>query len=201
MLDALQVAQFKIDTLMVFWLLSSEATAGYETAYRLLEVCRLAIRPLATIGFPVCALLRQQWAAARDYGMKIILLAAAIGVGVLLIGVLNPERIMVMIWGPAYAGMGGGLRILFVSAPFVFVDMIGVMIATAMGEERQLMRWMALATLFNVATNAIAIPRLGTEGAAWTTLATEILIAACLAFTIRRAARKALLLSVTTEPC
>jgi len=202
-LEALQVVQFKIDTLMVFWLLSSEAAARYETAYRLLEVCRLAIRPLATIAFPVCALLfaRQQWAAARDYGTKIVLLAAALGVGVLLIGLLDPERIMVTIWGPAYAGTGGLLRILFLSAPLVFVDLIGVMIATALGEERQLMRLMALATLFNVATNALAIPRLGPEGAAWTTLATELLITGCLAMTIRRAVRKAHLPSATTEPC
>ena len=74
-LEALQVAQFKIDTLMVFWLLSSKAAAQYETAYRLLEVGRLAIRPLAAIAFPVLALLvaRRQWGEARDYGAKILL--------------------------------------------------------------------------------------------------------------------------------
>ena len=202
-LEALQVVQFKIDTLMVFWILSSEAAARYETAYRLLEGCRLAIRPLATIAFPVCAVLfaRQQWAAARDYGIKVVLMAAAIGFGVLLVGLVNPEGLMVTVWGPAYAGTGGLLRILFLSAPLVFVDLVGVMIAMALGGERQLMGLMALATLFNVAANAIAIPRWGPEGAAWMTLATEFLITASLALTIRRTVRKAFLPSVTTEPC
>ena len=201
-LEALQVAQFKIDTLMVFWILSSEAAAHYETAYRLLEVGRLAIRPLAAVAFPVCATLfaRHQWAAARDYSARVMLLAAGIGFGVLLIGVVNPEWIMLTLWGPAYAGTGGILRILFLSAPLVFGCLVGVMVATALGQERRLMRLMGAATLFNVATNLIAIPRLGAEGAAWTTLATEMLITLGLALAIRRGARAALLPAVTTEP-
>jgi O-antigen/teichoic acid export membrane protein len=194
-LEALQVVQFKIDTLMVFWILSAEAAAHYETAYRLLEVSRLAIRPLATIAFPVCALLiaRQDWTAARDYGAKVALAATAVGLAVTLAGLLGPEWIMVTVWGPAYAGTGGVLGILCLSAPLVLVALVGVMVANAMGQERRLMSLMALATVFNVSTNAIAIPWLGTEGAAWTTLVTEILIVAGLAMTIRRALRAALL--------
>ena len=80
-LEALQLVQFKIDTLRVFWILSSEAAAQYETAYRLLEVSHLAIRPLSTIAFPICALLiaRHDRTAARDYGTKFVSIAAAIG--------------------------------------------------------------------------------------------------------------------------
>lgn len=192
-LEALQVAQFKIDTLMVFWILSSKAAAQYETAYRLLEVGRLAVRPLATIAFPGFAslLARQQWTAARDYGVKIILLAAATGCGVVLIGLIGAESIMVTVWGSAYAGTGVILRILFLSAPLVFIDLVGVMLAMALGQERWLMLLMGLATVFNVAANSIAIPQWGPEGAAWITLATEILITCGAALAIRRGVRSA----------
>jgi O-antigen/teichoic acid export membrane protein len=189
-LEALQLVQFKIDTLMVFWILSSEAAAQYETAYRLLEVSRLAIGPLATIAFPVCALLiaRQDWRAARAYGTKVVGIAAAIGLGVMLAGLVGPEWIMVTVWGSAYAGTGAILRVLLLSAPLVFVNLVGIMVANAMGQERRLMWLMAFATICNITMNAIAIPRWGAEGAAWTTLITEIVILIGLAATVRRAA-------------
>lgn len=193
-LEALQVVQFKIDTLMVFWLLSSEAAAHYETAYRLLEVSRLAVRPLAVITFPVCAALvaQQNWAAARDYGAKTTLAAAAIGCGVMLFGQINPEWIVVTVWGSDYAGTGGILRVLLLSAPLVFVGLLGVTVAIAMGEERRLMILMGSATVFNVTMNFVAIPWLGPIGAAWTTLATEVLIIAGIVKIVRRAMRQRL---------
>ena len=193
-LEALQVVQFKIDTLMVFWILSSEAAAQYETAYRLLEVSRLAVRPLAVITFPVCAALvaQQNWAAARDHGVKTTLAAASIGVVIMLVGQTNPEWIVVTVWGSAYAGTGGILRVLFLSAPLVFVGLLGVTVANAMGQERRLMILMGLATVFNVTMNFFAIPWLGPVGAAWTTLATEVLIVAGLVQVVRRAMRESL---------
>lgn len=191
-LEALQVVQFKIDTLMVFWLLSSEAAAHYETAYRLLEVSRLAVRPLAVITFPVCAALvaQQNWVAARDYGARTTLAAAAIGCGVMLFGQINPEWIVVTAWGSAYASSGGILRVLLLSAPLVFVGLLGVTVANAMGQERRLMMLMGGATVFNVTMNFVAIPWLGPVGAAWTTLATEGLIVAGLVQVVRRAIRQ-----------
>jgi O-antigen/teichoic acid export membrane protein len=194
-LEALQLVQFKIDTLMVFWLLSSEAAAHYETAYRLLEVSRLAVRPLAVITFPVCAALvmRQNWAAARDHGMRATLAAAGIGCGVMLLGQINPEWIVVTVWGSAYAGTGGILRVLLLSAPLVFVGLLGVTVANAMGQERRLMILMGSATVFNIAANFVAIPSLGAVGAAWTTLATEVLIVAGLVQIVRRALRQRLI--------
>jgi O-antigen/teichoic acid export membrane protein len=114
------------------------------------------------------------------------------------IGLPRPERIMTVIWGPAYVDTGGILRILLLSAPLVFVGLVGVPMAMALGQERRLMLLMGLATVFNVALNAIAIPRWGTEGAAWVTLATEMLIAGGLALTIRRGVRIALRPAVTT---
>jgi hypothetical protein len=128
-LEALQLAQFKVDTLMVFWLLSSEAAAQYETAYRLLEVSRLTVRPLAVITFPICAALnaQQKWAAARDYGARTTLAAAAIGCGTLLVGQVNPEWIVVTVWGPAYP-LGEQL---FPAVPVLRHGGIGVVLAEA----------------------------------------------------------------------
>jgi O-antigen/teichoic acid export membrane protein len=65
-------------------------------------------------------------------------------------------------------------------------------VANAMGQEHRLMWLMAFATMCNITMNALAIPQWGPEGAAWTTLITEVVILICLAATVRRAAETAL---------
>ena len=70
-----------------------------------------------------------------------------------------------------------------------------------MGQERRLMRLMGFATVCNVSMNAVAIPWWGPEGAAWTTLVTEILILAGWAVTVRRAADAAVAPVATAGRC
>jgi O-antigen/teichoic acid export membrane protein len=129
-LEVLQVIQFKADVLMVFWIISSEAAAQYETAYRLLEVSRIVARPLATTALPVCAYLIAQgeWAGARSRAMQTVLYAALLGFVPLAIGLIAPEWIMTFVWGAAYEQGAGILRVLFLGTPLVYVVLIGVML-------------------------------------------------------------------------
>jgi O-antigen/teichoic acid export membrane protein len=135
---------------------------------------------------------QHHWEAVRDYGGRVTLIAAAIGCGVMLVGQVNPEWLVVTAWGPAYAGTGDILRVLLMSAPLVFVGLLGVTVANAMGQERRLMILMGAASVFNIATNLLAIPWLGAVGAAWTTLATEVLIIVGIARIVRQVLRQRL---------
>ena len=186
-LEVLQVIQFKADVLMVFWIISSEAAAQYETAYRLLEVSRIVARPLATTALPVCAYLIAQgeWAGARSRAMQTVLYAALLGFVPLAIGLIAPEWIMTFVWGAAYEQGAGILRVLFLGTPLVYVVLIGVMLTIVLEREIALIKIMCAATIFNILLNALVIPTWGGTGAAWTTLATETLIVIGLLLVLR----------------
>ncbi|MGH6945568.1 MAG: oligosaccharide flippase family protein [Geminicoccaceae bacterium] len=178
-LDALQIIQFKVDTLMIFALVSTEAVAQYETAYKLLEVSQYLVRPVAMIAFPVCVAMAAagNWAEVRRLTFRTIAIAAVVGLGLALLVAPTAGLIMTGVWGPSYAVAAPILRVLFLTAPFLFVAIVASILANAIHLERVLVRLMAGATLLNIALNCGAIPIWGALGAAWATFASELFIA------------------------
>lgn len=185
-LDALQIIQFKVDVLMIFGLVSAEAAAHYETAYRLLEVSRLSVRPLAMIVFPLCVAMAVSgdWQGVRRLTGQTLGVGLLVGLGLAGAVALTADTLMATVWGPAYAGSGPLLRVLFLTAPFLFVSVIGAMLANALHLERSLMRVMGTATILNITLNGVAIPLWGALGAAWTTLLTEVFIVTGVVFIV-----------------
>jgi PST family polysaccharide transporter len=175
MLDALQVAQFKLDTVMIFAMVSEDAVAQYETASRLLEVSRLAVRPITVVAFPICVILakRGHWGDVTRLLLRTVAIAAGIGVAFCLAVTVAPDTIMGAIWGPEYRNSGDLLRVLFFTAPLLLVGVVCASLANAIYLERKLIVIMSAATVLNLLLNFWAIPIWGALGAAWTTLATE----------------------------
>jgi hypothetical protein len=60
-------------------------------------------------------------------------------------------------------------------APLVFAGLLAGIMANAVGQERRLIMLTGSA-VSNLTTNLVAMPSLGPAGAAWTPLATEVLI-------------------------
>jgi PST family polysaccharide transporter len=188
LLDALQIVQFKVDTLMIYLLVSADAVAEYETAYRLLEVTRLGIRPLVLVAFPLCVALAKddQWTEVTHLLLKTVALAAVAGIILALLVGIAPETIMALVWGQDYRSSGSILQVLFYSAPLLLVGVVCASLANAIHLERTLIVIMSVAAVLNLALNFWAIPIWGATGAAWTTLVTEAVIALCLALVWRR---------------
>lgn len=178
MLDALQIVQFKVDVLMIFAMVSSEAAAQYETAYRLLEVSRFLVRPLAMTVFPVCVAmgLRGDWFGVRSIMSRLSAVVFGLGVVLAAIVAIAADPIMALVWGPAYADSGYLLRILYLTAPFLFVGIVAATLANALHLERRLIRLMSMAVVFNVGLNLLLIPLFQALGAAFATLASELAI-------------------------
>ena len=170
---------------MIFSILSATAVAEYETAYRLLEVTRLAVRPLAVVAFPLCVTYatQQRWGDVNQLLWRTVLLAAALGGLFALVVTPRPDLIMGIIWGDAYRQSGPILRVLFLTAPLLLAGVVWASLANAVHLERTLMLIMAMATVLNLTLNFWAIPIWGAVGAAWTTLATEAFILTILSLT------------------
>lgn len=170
--------QFKVDTVMIWFIMSDAAVARYETAYKLLEVTRLLVRPASMVFLPIFSAMavKGDW---RDLGIafrRLYGVAGVAGVAIALVVVSTSGALMPLIWGPEYRTGAPILRVLYLTVPALYLGFIGSFMASALHLEKRLLRIMTIALTVNVGLNTIAIPAWGEVGAAWTTLATETLL-------------------------
>jgi O-antigen/teichoic acid export membrane protein len=94
--------------------------------------------------------------------------------------------LLTALFGEAYASAAPVLRVLFLAAPPLFVSTIGVLIAKSLGLERAAGKALLASVLLNAALNAVAIPRAGPLGAAWSTVVSHTFLAVWLVVRVRR---------------
>lgn len=188
LLAVLGLVQFKVDTVMIFFLGTAPGVANYESAYKLLEVSRIAVRPLNLIFFPIAARLvvGEDWEELRRLVRRLVLGVGGLGILATLVVTAAAGFIVPLIWGSRYADAVPILRVLYLTAPPLYIGFVCSFTAYALHLERQTLRVLAAAAVLNLVANAIAIPLAGPIGAAWTTLATELLIAGWLLALVRR---------------
>jgi len=173
----LDTMHFKADTVMLGFLRPLSAVASYEAAYRLFEVSRLAIRPVALIFFPICVTLaaRQEWPELRRLFRKLtrmsLLLGAVATLGVMLVA----GWVVPLAFGDRYHDSIALVRVLFLTAPILFTGLLAVALIHTLHQERLAIRAALGCLASNVALNAVAIPLWGPMGCAWVTLATQSL--------------------------
>lgn len=186
-LTGLRAANFRVDTVMVYALSSPAEAASYETAFKLLEVSRLLVRPVASVFFPLCASMAAEaaWARLRRTSNMLLLRTAAAGVGLAAgVAVIAPW-VMPTVWGPEYAESGAVLRVLYLSVPLLWLGLVASFLAAALGREKAAAIGQALSLAINLGMNAAFVPIFGAVGAAWTTLATQGALSLWLVLLIR----------------
>lgn len=174
-LGLLGLAHFKADSLLLGLLRSYEAVAEYEIPYKVFEVSRMLIRPFSIVFFPVLAGLaaRGGWDEFASSGRRLLGGVGALGLVAAGAVFVVAEPLLALLFGPGYAASAPVLRVLFLSAPALFVVHLGSFVAAALHRERTLATATALCLLANAGLNLVAIPRWGALGAAWITFATE----------------------------
>jgi O-antigen/teichoic acid export membrane protein len=173
----LDTMHFKADTVLLGFLRPLTAVASYEAAYKLFEVSRLAIRPIALIFFPICVALaaRHQWPELRRLFGKLTRTSLLLGAAATLVVVLAAGRIVPLVFGPRYADSVPLLRVLILTAPILFTGLLAVSLIHTLHQERLAIQAALGCLVTNVALNLIVIPRWGPLGCAWVTLATQTL--------------------------
>ena len=106
-----------------------------------------------------------------------------LGVGVLAAGGLLSswmylwgEELIRLLFGPNYADSTLPARILFLSVPMMYLNMLATTLAMSMRRERGSAVVLGLCVALNIALNTLWIPRLGTAGAAWATVVSQGLL-------------------------
>ncbi len=163
----------RVDVLLLGWLVDAEAVGRYFTAARVLE---------ASYGLPHLIMLAMLPRLARAPAFALVFRRAAVvflGLGTVVAVALT----VVVPWllprlypdeGPAVAGL---VVVLAPAAVAVYLGFLATQSLALLGRART---WLGLATLglaLNLALDVALIPAWGAIGAAWATVATELVVA------------------------
>lgn len=167
----LSALYFRLDVLLLEWWQGLEAVAHYNAVFRLIEGLRL---------FPaaVLAVVLPSLARATTSGPVMRLSAALMVSGVLaaIALALVADWLIVTAYGQAYASAIPAFRILLLAFPLMSLNYALTTQLVAWNGQRAFAALCGTALIFNLAANARLIPSLSIVGAAWTTVATEVLL-------------------------
>jgi O-antigen/teichoic acid export membrane protein len=173
----LDTVHFKADTIMLGFMKPLTAVASYDAAYRLFEVSRLAIRPVALIFFPICVGMaaRHEWPQLKALFGKLTRTSLLLGGAATLAVVAIAGLLVPLAFGPKYTDSVPLVRVLYLTAPVLFTGLLAVSLIHTLHLERYAIQAATGCIIANVSLNAIAIPRWGPIGCAWITVITQTL--------------------------
>jgi O-antigen/teichoic acid export membrane protein len=174
----LSMLAFRIDIPLLYALKSEEVVGVYSAAYRLFEPGLLVPAALLAGFFPPIV------RAVENYGNKAaIKIALPLLASLFLLGVaggifliLLADPLINLLYGTAYNGAAEVLRVLGLVVPVIFVNYGLTHLLIANHREKLNTLFFGIALITNVAANLIFIPMMGGVGAAFATLATEIVL-------------------------
>jgi O-antigen/teichoic acid export membrane protein len=169
----LSALYFRIDIFLVQLWSGTEAVALYNAVFRLVEALRLF--PAAVLAVTLPSLVR-----AGDLRPLTLVAVPVTGFAILATGGLwlSAGWLIPFLYGASYAPAVPAFRILLLSFPLLSLNYALTHQLVSWDGQRAYAGLCALALAINVVMNARLIPARSIEGAAWATLATEIVLTA-----------------------
>jgi O-antigen/teichoic acid export membrane protein len=169
----LSAAYFRIDVFLVQLWSGTEAVGLYNAVFRLVEALRLFPAAVMAVALPsLCRAvdLRPLARAAAPVTLSAAAIAAVLWIAA---GALIP-----MLYPAHYAAAVPAFRVLLAAFPLMALNMALTHQLVGWDGQRAYAALCAAALVVNVALNARLIPLYAIDGAAWTTLATELFLTA-----------------------
>jgi len=182
----LSALYFRLDLFFVEYWHGVEAVALYNAVFRLVEAMRLLPAAVLAVVFPLLCRAGDLRPLAR--------LAAGLfagGAAVALVVAGPAGWLVTLFYGPSYAAATPAFRVLLVAAPLFFLNY--ALTHQLIGWDRQKVYAgvSAAALVANLTLDVALVPRFGLVGAAWATVATEVVVTAgCVAALAWRGARR-----------
>lgn len=173
------IAYLRADAVIIGVALDREAVGLYAAAYALVFGLQIVPLKIATALAPAFARGhahdRAELAATWHDGLLILLLSV---LPLTLATSLLADDLVTLLFGPRFTGAGTALAVLAWSSPIWAVNMALTAVLRGAGAEGAIARATGAGLVLNLVVNAWAIPVYGIEGAAATTIATEVLVLA-----------------------
>ncbi|HET7293761.1 MAG TPA: flippase [Vicinamibacteria bacterium] len=165
---------FQVDAVLLEALRDAVEVGIYRAPTLVLEGLTLVPRILGYALIPTMAALhaRRPEVVGRLYrrGVKYLVLA---GLPVAIFGVLESDRFVALLFGPAFARSVPVSQVLLPAALFMFLSNFSETTLACVNRWRAIVAASTAALVLNVVLNLLWIPRLGAMGSAWATLGTE----------------------------
>ena len=183
----LSIIFFKIDSVLLSFLRPATDLAYYALAYKVLESLLFFPAIVGGMLMPIFSRLGTKNADNISPAMRTSVDLYAIGVFPLcaLLWVFASQIINVL-GGTAFSPAASALKILALALGVLFFGNLFGNAIVAIGKQKLFIYVYVFLIIFNVALNLIFIPKYSFIGAAWTTLASEVLSTVCAVFIIYR---------------
>jgi O-antigen/teichoic acid export membrane protein len=182
----LNTALFRVDTVLLQAIRGPVEVGLYNVAYRFFESLLFVAWALGNLTLPRVSRRGAGREAAREFETAVALsLAFYLPLAVAL--PFAADWLVTTIFSDRYASAADTVAVLTAAAVLYSIAFSARIASIALGKTTSIAAIAAIALAVNVAANAWAIPRYGFEGAAWSTLAAEVVEAALLAALFVRA--------------
>lgn len=172
---------FRVDLYLVEAWVGLQAVGLYNAVYRLVDALRLVPAALLAVVFPrLC----------RDTSTRMLIRTAVplliAAMGLLLLLEWQADAVVRLTFGSRYLAAVPAFRILLLALPLLYGNYLLTHQLIAWGKQRSFAVCCGLGLMVNLLLNLWLIPALGVLGAAWSTLLTELFLAAAwLLFLVR----------------
>jgi O-antigen/teichoic acid export membrane protein len=182
----LSALYFRVDVFLIQGWQGTTAVALYNAVFRIVDALRLFPAAVLAVAIPVLFRATSQHPLVK---LSVLLSLSAIAVTAVLW--IAADRLIPLLYGDAYAGSVPAFRVLLLSFPLMSLNYALTHQLIGWHGHRAYAAICAAALVFNLALNARLIPAAGIVGAAWTTLATEVVMTGGCLMALARLSRTA----------
>jgi O-antigen/teichoic acid export membrane protein len=167
----------RIDQVLVFQIVGSRAAGLYGSVYNVLEQSSFIPISILTTLAPIMA---AAWPGDRARLLRTARLCAEMmaiaSLGALAFASVAATPFVRLIFGPEFVRGAPALPVLCAAFIFICFGYLNGNLLVVLGLQRRLVFISLLALIVNLVGNLILIPQVGFMGAAWMTLATEVVV-------------------------
>lgn len=173
----LSALYFRVDTFFVGYWDGAAGAARYGAVFRLVDAIRLLPAAVLAVTFPALCVART-FDPVRTLTMVLTMLGVVLAVAT----AVGADVLVSMTYGRGFLEAVPALRVLAAAVPLFFANYALTHQLVAWDAQARYAQLCAGALVVNVIGNVLLVPSLGPEGAAWTTVVTELFVTgACLA--------------------
>ncbi len=173
----LVIAYARIDQVIVYSMAGSRSAGLYGSVYTVLDQAHFVPISILTTLAPIIA---ASWPADRYRMLRAVRLTAELmaitSLGALAFACVASEPLVRLFFGASFVAAAPALPVLGAAFVFICFGYLNGNLMAVLGLQRRLLLISLVALVVNVIGNLILVPLIGFMGAAWMTLATEIVV-------------------------